>query len=51
MKQCRKLLEEDLGVPDKALDCEKAFIKDLVDKVEASAAPTTGCLRRCLCLV
>ena len=34
MKQCRKLLEEDMGLPEKALDSDKAYVKELVEKVD-----------------
>lgn len=33
MKACRKLLEEDLGMPDKALADRKAFIQKYIDKI------------------
>ncbi|KAK9824694.1 hypothetical protein WJX72_012449 [[Myrmecia] bisecta] len=38
MKACRKLLEEDLGLPDKALAGHKGLISELVDKVVARHA-------------
>ena len=34
MKACRKLLEEDLGLPAKSLADRKDFIQKYVDKVE-----------------
>ena len=33
MKACRKLLEEDLGLPEKSLADRKDFIQKYVDKV------------------
>ena len=33
MKSCRKLLEEDLGLPEKSLADRKEFIQKYVDKV------------------
>ena len=33
MKACRKLLEEDLGLPEKSLADRKEFIQRFVDKV------------------
>lgn len=33
MKACRKLLEEDLGLPEKSLADRKEFIQKYVDKV------------------
>lgn len=33
MKVCRKLLEEDLGLPEKSLADRKEFIQRYVDKV------------------
>ena len=33
MKACRKLLEEDLGLPEKSLAAHKDFIQQYVDKV------------------
>lgn len=33
MKACRKLLEEDLGLPEKSLAGRKEFIQRYVDKV------------------
>ena len=33
MKACRKLLEEDLGLPEKSLAPRKDFIQKYVDKV------------------
>jgi len=35
MKACRKLLEEDLGLPVKSLADRKEFIQKYVDKVES----------------
>jgi len=35
MKACRKLLEEDLGLPAKSLADRKDFIQKYVDKVES----------------
>ena len=33
MNQCRKLLEEDMGLPEKSLKSEKEYVKELIDKV------------------
>lgn len=33
LKQCRKLLEKDLGLSEKALDAHKALVGELVEKV------------------
>ncbi len=38
MKACRKLLEEDLGLPEKSLAQRKDFIKKYVDKVLSNFA-------------
>ena len=37
MKACRKLLEEDLGLPEKSLADRKEFIQKYVDKVTDGA--------------
>ena len=39
MNQCRKMLEEDMGLPEKSLKGEKEYVKELIDKVV--------CLRCC----
>lgn len=31
MNVCRKLLEEDLGLPQKSLKNEKAYLKELIE--------------------
>ena len=36
MRACRKLLEEDLGLPEKSLADRKEFIQRYVDKVTGS---------------
>lgn len=35
LKQCRKLLEEDLGLPEKGLNAFKELVQELVEKVTA----------------
>ncbi|KAK9916617.1 hypothetical protein WJX75_004933 [Coccomyxa subellipsoidea] len=49
MNQCRKMLEEDMGLPEKSLKGEKEYVKELIDKVftsnaaaEEPAAPSEG---------
>lgn len=31
MNECRKILEEDLGLPEKSLRSEKAYVKELIE--------------------
>ena len=40
MKQCRKLLEEDMGLPEKTLDSDKTYVKELVEKVDHNLRST-----------
>ena len=58
MKQCRRLLEDDLGLVPKSLDCSKDFITKEVDKVvdtllhpsSASPCPAPTSKKSCLFL-
>ncbi|CAL8467237.1 g6773 [Coccomyxa elongata] len=49
MNECRKILEEDLGLPEKSLRSEKAYVKELIEAVMSSAvaeepkAPSQAC--------
>lgn len=31
MNECRKILEDDLGLPEKSLKSEKAYVKELIE--------------------
>lgn len=43
MKACRKLLEEDMGLPEKSLAAHKEWIQRYVDKVNLCVISNSLC--------